>query len=248
MTQEGKRPKSASQKCVPGQSSSPGQAPETPWLTWRLSHAFLTPCLPSPSGQGWPFKPRGSQQVSENWGQVTDPLHRKICKSTSCNKFSLWFQASSGPDYEPLLLSPAQISAAHAARGWGGGCLAAQTSSGSPSSFCWGLFHPKCLKRFKHHVHGLLPFLLPGRKETRLSFLFYFWQLHVACWILVPQQGFNPSLPLEAPNVNHWTTREVPSRLLFLIKAIMLQGLVSGGPVTSELDPWQAGMSQRSDV
>ena len=88
---------------------------------------------------------------------------------------------------------------------------------------------------------------LLGRKPDS-HFFFYFWQFHVACWILVPQQGFNPSLPLEAPNLNHRATREVPSRLLFLIKAIMLQGLVSGGPVTSELDPWQAGMSQRSDV
>lgn len=107
---------------------------------------------------------------------------------------------------------------------------------------------PSASKGLNTTCTAYFPFCsLVGRKPDS-HFFFYFWQLHVACWILVPQQGFNPSLPLEAPNVNHRTTREVPSRLLFLIKAIMLQGLVSGGPVTSELDPWQAGMSQRSDV
>lgn len=48
---------------------------------------------------------------------------------------------------------------------------------------------------------------LVGRKPDS-HFFFYFWQFHVACWILVPQQGFNPSLPLEVPNLNHRTTRK----------------------------------------
>ena len=66
---------------------------------------------------------------------------------------------------------------------------------------------------------------------------------------LSPPTGIEPeSLALEAPSLNHRTTGEAPTRLLFLIKASMLQGLVSGDPVSSELDPWQAGRSQRSDV
>lgn len=89
---------------------------------------------------------------------------------------------------------------------------------------------PSASKRFKRHVHGLLPFPLSGRKHTRLSFLFSF--------LAVPRGMCEPESPaLEAPSLNHRTAGEVPTRLLFLIKANMLQGLVSGDPVSSELDP-----------
>lgn len=97
---------------------------------------------------------------------------------------------------------------------------------------------PSASKRFKRHVHGLLPFPLSGRKHTRLSFLFSFLAVPCGMLDLSPPTGIEPeSLALEAPSLNHRTTGKVPTRLLFLIKANMLQGLVSGDPVSSELDP-----------
>ena len=44
-----------------------------------------------------------------------------------------------------------------------------------------------------------------------LSFLIIIFWLHcMACWILTPQPGIEPALPvLEVQNLNHWTTREV---------------------------------------
>ena len=38
-----------------------------------------------------------------------------------------------------------------------------------------------------------------------------FWLHCTACGILVPQSGIQPtSLAMEAPSLNHWTTRDVP--------------------------------------
>ena len=39
---------------------------------------------------------------------------------------------------------------------------------------------------------------------------FFFWQLHLACGILVPRPGIEPPA-VEAQSPNHWTTREFPS-------------------------------------
>ena len=50
---------------------------------------------------------------------------------------------------------------------------------------------------------------------------------------------------MEAGSLNHWAAREVPTGLLFLlIKANMLQGLLSGDSVSSERDTQQAGRFQ----
>ena len=43
----------------------------------------------------------------------------------------------------------------------------------------------------------------------------YVWPCHTACRILVPRPGTEPVPPaVEAQSLNHWTTREVPSRVL----------------------------------
>ena len=49
---------------------------------------------------------------------------------------------------------------------------------------------------------------------------FFFWPLHMACGILVPQQGMEPDPPtLEAQSLNHWTARGVTgSSILSLLK------------------------------
>ena len=42
-------------------------------------------------------------------------------------------------------------------------------------------------------------------------FFFFFWPCHVACRILVPGPGFEPTPPaLGVWSPNHWATREVP--------------------------------------
>ena len=44
-----------------------------------------------------------------------------------------------------------------------------------------------------------------------LVFLFNFWLHCMACRILVPRPGIEPTPPaVEAWSLNHWTTREVP--------------------------------------
>ena len=45
-----------------------------------------------------------------------------------------------------------------------------------------------------------------------------FWLHHAACGILVSPQGIKPEPPaVEAQSLDHWTTREVPPRCLFLV-------------------------------
>ena len=42
--------------------------------------------------------------------------------------------------------------------------------------------------------------------------MYIFWPCCVACGILVPQPGSEPTAPaLETWGLNHWTAREVPS-------------------------------------
>ena len=42
--------------------------------------------------------------------------------------------------------------------------------------------------------------------------LVLFWLNHVACRILLPQPGIEPTTPVfEAQSFNHWTAREVPT-------------------------------------
>ena len=51
-------------------------------------------------------------------------------------------------------------------------------------------------------------------------FNFIFWPYHMACGILIPWPGMEPSPPaLEAQSLNQWITREVPG-LGFLIKSL----------------------------
>ena len=46
---------------------------------------------------------------------------------------------------------------------------------------------------------------------------FFFLPLHGACRILVPWPGIEYMIPVvEVQNLNHWTTKEVPSQWLFL--------------------------------
>ena len=49
-------------------------------------------------------------------------------------------------------------------------------------------------------------------------FVVFFWLCHLACGILVPQPGTEPVTPaLEVWSLNHWTAREVPCFVFFLI-------------------------------
>ena len=49
-----------------------------------------------------------------------------------------------------------------------------------------------------------------------LKSLFFFFGC-MACWIFIPQPGFEPATPaLEVQHLNHWTTREVPVSHFFL--------------------------------
>ena len=51
-----------------------------------------------------------------------------------------------------------------------------------------------------------------------LYFIFIFWPLHVACGILVPRPGIKPILPwIRTWNPNHWTAREVPGTVFFIV-------------------------------
>ena len=87
-------------------------------------------------------------------------------------------------------------------------------------------------------------FLLPGlfcsfgfegfSKSKWLDFiLFIFFLCHVACGILVDQQGIKLASPvLEAHSLNHWTTREVP--WAFFGKAPIYPG---PSHICSELSP-----------
>ena len=50
--------------------------------------------------------------------------------------------------------------------------------------------------------------------KDKLHFSFFFWWHSVACRILVPQPGIEPSPPaVEAQSLNYWTAREVPNKL-----------------------------------
>ena len=51
----------------------------------------------------------------------------------------------------------------------------------------------------------------PGTWRSYLWQFFFFWLYHVACGILVPQQGIEP-VPsgVKRQSPNHWATREVP--------------------------------------
>ena len=49
--------------------------------------------------------------------------------------------------------------------------------------------------------------------ESKL--FFFFWPHHTACGILIPRPGIDPTPPaVEAPSLNHWTTRDVPKLLV----------------------------------
>ena len=49
-------------------------------------------------------------------------------------------------------------------------------------------------------------------------FFFFFWPRRVACAILVPRPGIEPTPPeVEAQSLNHWTIREVPGKTIFIL-------------------------------
>ena len=54
---------------------------------------------------------------------------------------------------------------------------------------------------------------------TIFSQMFLFFWLHsVACGILVPQPGIKPvPSALGAQSLNHWTAREVPQMVIYLL-------------------------------
>ena len=88
--------------------------------------------------------------------------------------------------------------------------------------------HIKCWRIFKGWNWGKILvfllfffFLLAGF----LSFIYFifFWPCPTACGILVPPPGIEPAPPaLEAWSLNHWTAREVPRFLYFLIMRSLL--------------------------
>ena len=56
-----------------------------------------------------------------------------------------------------------------------------------------------------------------------------FWPCHAACGILVPRPGIKPtSSALEAQNLNHWTTREVPQNKEMMRGALDGEGTEGG--------------------
>ena len=56
-------------------------------------------------------------------------------------------------------------------------------------------------------VSVLLSFIVTSTTNV----FFFFWLLHAACKILVPQPGLEPMLLAgEAQSLNPWTTKEVP--------------------------------------
>ena len=69
-----------------------------------------------------------------------------------------------------------------------------------------------------------------------LSFLFFFfWPCTVACGILVPQPGIEPSSPaVEAQSLNHWCAREVPISFSFFLDFAYKRCHISA----SVLNPW----------
>ena len=51
-----------------------------------------------------------------------------------------------------------------------------------------------------------------ARKSHKFSLSFPFWLPHKACGIFAPQPGIEPIPPVgEAPSLNHWVARNVPS-------------------------------------
>lgn len=52
-----------------------------------------------------------------------------------------------------------------------------------------------------------------------VSFLSFLWPHHVACRILVPDQDEAVPSAMEAQILNHWTTRDVPNSIIFLMWA-----------------------------
>ena len=53
---------------------------------------------------------------------------------------------------------------------------------------------------------------------TIVPFFFFFWPRCVACGILVPQPGIEPTpLVLEVWSLNHWIAREAPTPYTFLL-------------------------------
>ena len=50
----------------------------------------------------------------------------------------------------------------------------------------------------------------------RQLYLFFFWLHHIACGILVPPPGIEPTFSaLGTQSFNHWTIREVPKAICF---------------------------------
>ena len=72
---------------------------------------------------------------------------------------------------------------------------------------------------------ALLSPLTLGGLDNLLALIFYFWLCHAACGILVPRPGIEPVRPaVEAWNLNHWTSREVPKLIYFFGHALWLAG------------------------
>ena len=82
-----------------------------------------------------------------------------------------------------------------------------------------------------YHMHIIFLYILhvstyiyiKQHKYTFLSFFFYcvFWLHCVACGILIPWR-IKPMPPeVEAWSLNHWTTREVPTNILYVTICLM---------------------------
>ena len=57
---------------------------------------------------------------------------------------------------------------------------------------------------------------------------FFFFSFWIACRVLVPQPGIEPTpLAVEVKNLNHWTSREVPNSILIQEFLPLIQSLFS---------------------
>ena len=66
---------------------------------------------------------------------------------------------------------------------------------------------------------------LPVQIIRYILFFFSFWLLCAACEILLPRSGIQPVPPaVEAWSVNHWTAREVPKILRYILHTRFYRG------------------------
>ena len=71
-------------------------------------------------------------------------------------------------------------------------------------------------------------YLLLNRPTSFLVYLLSFWLFQGAYGILVPQPGFEPTLPaVKLHSLNHWTAKEVPPSS-FLIPGMNMFSILLG--------------------